>query len=431
MIEIYQNQSAYAAAGKPVDESRLALVSEGNEVCVDGVNVEKATPGDGDAVFIDADGNDRFIQYDTIVKSLIPAAWTHIGYAFACGNRQYKVLDKAHQDNTQWLAVWQYAITGISSTSLVIKLRMSNDYANYTEVPVTLTSAEINATSAAEISAAIAAKADAVETTKLVYHAFLGNADGLPDENGDRIIVQVDSTNNYQQSNVAATGCSIALSVWGDMPASSALWRRTGKSSTYGMMNVERAYIYYSDNGVVPTANVAVDAVDLVKKSAFDTSAYCAALREYYGDYRTYIERNMVLYPQKYGAFALIDADEMTRRYAGKTAVLKDGTTVYKYPALRYGQTVGYGTGKYAIGNWHLSGIADGTEYMDDSVMAKIREAQRRMNTTLLANNVTRWFAGRCGAYLAWGFSGGSGHLSNNGVSSRFRCQAVTLCRLK
>ena len=66
-------------------------------------------------------------------------------------------------------------------------------------------------------------------------------------------------------------------------------------------------------------------------------------------------------------------------------------------------------------------------EYMADETLAKLQEAQRRMNTTVITNSVSRWFARRYGAAYAWFFGGGSGTLGNGYVYGASRCQAVTL----
>ncbi len=170
--------------------------------------------------------------------------------------------------------------------------------------------------------------------------------------------------------------------------------------------------------------------MDIVTKAAFETSAYCADLRAFYGTYHKYIVMNKVMWPHPdYGVFNLMDADEMTRRYASLTFTKKDGTTTdWKFPALHTAVSVGYGSGKFAQGRWHLSDVTEGMEYMAGETLAKLQEAQRRMNTTVITNSVYRWFARRYSAYSAWYFSGNNGTLTNNfNVSSATRCLAVTL----
>lgn len=436
MIQTFSNQDAYAAAGKPTDESRVALIEDINAVKIDGVNVLTDMPEDGDIVFYDTDDSIFYVKRTTVNKNLINASWTHAGYAFSNNGRQVKVLDKAFPSTTyQWLACWQYAITAISSTSITIKLSMKGDYANYVEIPVTLTSAAINATTVSEINTALEAAGNTgnVGYANHGYWAFLADANGNKvDSDGTQIIIQCDFDGNYQQYNVAGTGCTIALSVWGDMPANSNLYRSTNTSSSSGIMNLAKGMAYYSASGSTPTANVAVGATSIVNLTSFNTSSYCADLRTFYGTYENYIKANKVMWPHPdYGVFSLMDAKEMTRRYANAKFYKKNGDEAWKFPALHYGATVGYGTGKFAVGNWWLSDVTDGTEYMDDTVIAKLQDAQTRMGTTVIANDAPRWFARRYDANNAWFFSGTNGSLSYRNVTNTFSCQAVTLINLK
>ena len=433
MIKKYADNAAYVAAGMPTEESRVALIADTNEVKIDGVNVLVPVPGDGDAVFIDEDGNDRFVRYDTIQKDLIPEGWTHVGYAFGQRGRTYKVLDKNFPTATfQWLGCWQYAITAVSASAIKFWLHMKGDYAAWVPIEVTLsddTDGYINATTVSEINAALEAAGNTgnVGYENHGYWAFL---------DGDHITVQCDFNGDYRQyqcsdGSHALVGCTMALSVWGDMPASGNVFRRTMASAGGSPMNLEKAVAYNTASGSTPTANVAVNSTTIVKKAAFDESEYCADLRAFYGTYEAYIAANMVKYPHpNYGAFAMIDADEMTRLYGSATFTKKDGTDGVKFPALHTATSVGYGSGKYAQGKWHLSDITEGMEYMDDVTMAKIAAAQTRMNTTLLTNTVYRWFARRYNALNACLFNSTSGYLSYSTVNLAFRCQAVSFCRL-
>ena len=430
MIKRYPTPEAYAAAGIPTDESRVAQIEQSNEILIDGVNVVVPVPGDGDAVFEDAEGNPRFVRYDTINKSLLDPSWTHIGFAFGCNGRSVHVMAK--DENTaglKWLNCWQYDITAISAATIKFYLHMKGDYAVWVPIEVTLSDSSngyINATSAAEITAALEAAGNTgnVGYANHGYWAYLAT---------DKIVVQCDFCADYRQYQVsdgshALVGCTMALSVWEDMPASTAYWRKSGVSTYFAPMNLDKAVAYYSTNGKTPTANWALNATDFVNKTSFDTSAYCADLRAAYGTYRNYLAHSMVLFPApKYGVFKLPDADEMTRRYANKTFTKKDGTTTdYKFPALRYGATIGYGTGKFAVGKWHLSDVPEGVLYMEDTTMAKLVEAQTRMNTTVLTNAATSWFARRSGAGAAWGFYQASGTLIGGSVYNAYRCRACT-----
>ena len=212
------------------------------------------------------------------------------------------------------------------------------------------------------------------------------------------------------------------------MPASSDLWRKNGCKTYWGFLNVAKGESYYATNGKTPTANWSLTAVDIVTKAAFETSEFCADLRAFYGTYHNYIVMNKVMQPHpEYGVFNLPDAEEMTARYAGMTFTKKDGTTDAKFPAMNSALSVGYGSGKFAQGKWHLSDITDCAEYLEDETLAKLQEAQRRMNTTVITNSVYRWLSRRYSATNGWIFNGTNGTLSNYNVYGASRVQAVTL----
>ena len=437
MIKKYADNAAYVAAGMPTEESRMALIEDTNDVKIDGVNVLMDKPTDVCAVFYDLDGKDWYVRWDTIQKDLIPEGWTHVGYSFGFTGRKVKILDKAFPSATfKWLNCWQFSISAISATTIKFYLHMKGDYAAWVPIEVTLDAAEISAASAAAIDAAL----DAAGNTGNVgyanhgYWAYLADADGnIVETDGTQIIVQCDFCADYRQyqcsdGSHALVGCTMTHVTWGDMPASSDLWRKNGCKTYWGAQNVAKAESYYATNGKTPTANWSLTAVDLVTKTAFETSAYCADLRAFYGTYHNYIVMNKVMWPHpEYGVFDLIDADEMTRRYGSATFTKKDGDTDVKFPALNTATTVGYGVGKYAVGKWHLSDITDGMEYMADETLAKLQEAQTRMNTTVITNSVYRWYARRNSASTAWSFTGNYGTLTTTYVRIANRCQAVTL----
>ena len=436
MITTYDDNAAYVAAGVPTDESRVALIKSTNEVKIDGINVVTDEPEAGDVLFLDADKKKVYLKGgNELNASLIPAGWTWVGCVIKRQGNKVLILDKANTTSVKWLACWQYAITAISSTSITIKVRMSNNYGAYTDVPVTLTSAAVNAQSASEISAAIAAKATAVGDTNTWWAWY--------DSANSRIIVQTDNCANYQQSNVAGTNCTIALSVWEDMPASSALWRKVGAGSSYGGMNLTRFVAYYATNGTVPTADVDPNAATTIKRSCFEDPedaayAYCADLRAKYGTYEAYMADQCVMYPQKYGVFALMDAKAMTAKYGNATAPTKGGSTMYKFPALHYGATKEYDCDGLRAGDWWLSDITDGMEYMTDkgyvtginanAVKQKYNHSIAKLGGTQVLNNATRWFGRRYNSDYAWNFGGNNGDLYGYSyVNNSNLVQAVTL----
>ena len=161
MIKSFPTPAAYAAAGAPVDESRVAQIQSTGEIKIDGVNVLMDRPADICAVFEDPNGVAYYVRWDTIQKDRLSADWTHVGYAFNFDGKRAKVLDKNFPAATyKWLNCWQYAITAISAASIKFWLHMKGDYAVWVPIEVTLsddTDGYINETTATEITAALEA----------------------------------------------------------------------------------------------------------------------------------------------------------------------------------------------------------------------------------------------------------------------------------
>lgn len=432
-IKSFQNKEAYDAASRSSIESQVSMIENSRQTIIDGVNVLTREPVVGDVLFLDESNRKVFVKGGSwLRKANIPTAWVHVGYVYMRKGRKVGVIDKTGTDE-QYLTVWQYAITAIAQTSVTLRLRIGdfsktgNDrYATAIDVPVTLADTAISAANAEAISQAVAAKAAEMGDTN-PWWAWL-------DEENGRIIVQTDACANYQQSTVAATGCTIALSVWDEMPASTSYFKKSGAArSGGGIMNLARGYAYFSVSGTVPTADVALkNSAAPVTEDAFWHSEHCRLLRDTYGDYMAYLRDNdMVKYPQKYGAFALPDGAETGRLYAGRTAPTKDGGETYKFAALRKCHDVGYNADGLGKGDWHLPSVLEGCHLMDDETLALLAASIVVMGTTAITNAVTRWLAERCNAVNAWIFGGTYGTLGYGSVSIRYRAQAVTLLEIE
>ena len=424
-IKSYANKAAYDAAVKPTIESQVSMIETTREIIVDGVNVITTSPAVGDLVFLNESNEITYIKGGAwIQKAIIPSAWVHVGYVYLRKGRQVGVIDKNTAD-LKYLDVCQYAITAISSTTLAIKLRMSPDYAVDTTVDVTLTSTAIDATSAAEISAAVAAKATAVGDTK-AWWAYLADAQGNKvDSDGTQIIIQCDQCVDYRFYICSATGCTITHITWGDMPENSAYWRgeRGFYTNYWGVQNIARTKAWATSNGRVPASNEPVgpragnDAP--VKPSEFENSQYCAGLRAAYKTYEEYLEKcYIVVCPQKFGCFSLPDGKAMAERYAQKTAPTK------------YGYNRSYGVAGLDFGDWHLPDVLEGTQLMKDACINTLAPSITKMGTTAINNSTYRWWAERYNVNNAWIFGGYGGNLSNGDVDGAYRVQAVALLEI-
>ena len=425
MIKKFDTESAYAAAGDPNDESRVAEIAETNAVKIDGVNVVVDTPQIGDAVY-KKDGERYIFRGGDALQHALLTAKGFEGLGQVAGWQKGKIvyLDK-DISSAKYLDVCQYAITEISSTSLVISLRMSPDYAVNTNVNVALVDTSINAANAAAISAAVAAKAAEVGDTK-DWWAYL---------DGDRIIIQCDTCVDYRFYIVSATGCTISHVTWEDMPASDSYFKSNGRLTNYrGLQNIARGAAYWGTNGRAEAGandvwHGAIGANDNpLTRAAFLTTAMFGTGTHQYPTYEAYLKGEFgIMENQVFGCFALPHAKVLTQKYGNSTAPTKGGGTKYKFPALHYAVALDRGVEGLEAGDIYLSGVLEGTGFMEDDAMAIINATRRKMGHTLLSNGSYRWFAERYNVNTAWIFNGNNGTLNNSNVYNAYQVQGVAL----
>lgn len=419
-IKFYPNIADYNAAVKGDIESQVSLINTTNEIIIDGVNVVTSSPSVGDAVFLDGSNNIKFLQGgDALKKSSIPSAWDLVGVVYAREGNLVKIFDKK-AENRQFLAVWQYAITEISSTIITIRVRMAPDYDVSTEVSVSLLDTTIGADNAGRISNALAAKAIEVGDAN-PWWAFY-------DADANKIVIQTDKCVARQQSQVSGSGLNISLDVWGDMPAYTSLFRNNKASSYLGGANYNQFYAYYEEGGETPTADISIKSTTIVNKNSFENSEFCQDLRDAYASYGEYIQSQMVMYPQQYGVFSQIQAAlQSSNKYGAVTVVLKNSDVVAKYPAYAYVTSVGYPNEELSNGKWYLEDVDDCLELMRDAY-DKVRSTQSKLGISVISNTSYRWLCRRSNANNAWVFYGGYGSLSaGHAVYYSQQCRAVTL----
>ena len=431
-IKQVPNIDTYVSLGKPTTESRVVQILSGNTIKPDGINVQTKNPCTGDAVYEKSGEYYIFKGGDCLNNELLTAkGLSYKGVVLYCKGDKIVYLNGNFSSfpSKKYLDVCQYAITAISATTLSIKLRMSPDYSVDTTVAVELTSAEINATSASEISAAVAAKAETVGDTK-AWWAYLADAQGNKvSANGTQIIIQCDSCVDYRFYNVSATGCTISHITWGDMPANSTYMKRNGRTtSSRGMMNIQAAATYWATNGRTPDSIIHVNGetgdTNPITKSAFQTSEYAAELRTKYQTYEDYIRGEFaIMYPNiNYGAFKLPNGKDMTEMYGPMTAPTKDESTKAKFPALNWAYSLGGGN--------YLCGISEGTFLMMDDNLTIINATQAKAGKATISTATARWFAQRSGTYYAWYFGGTAKSLVSNNVDFTYQCLAVSLLKI-
>lgn len=436
-IKNYANKAAYNAATKPTIESQVSMIETTREIFVDGVNVVTNEPAKGDVVFLNESNVAVFIKGGSwIQKANIPSAWTHVGYVVARYGRKILIIDKTGTDE-KYADVVQFKLADptldgsehTASIGVRVTGGTSAGYSSNTTISYTYT-----ATTLADVVTALNSAIDSAKTTlgfTNTLWAYMADASGNKVENAadaTQIIVQLDTWDNYQQYNCAG----MTHITWGDMPASDVYFKVNGSSSNYrGLMNLARGVAYWTTNGRTPSANVTLPETgntDPLNRTSFESSAYCADVRAKYATYEDYLRGEfMVMYPQKYGSFALPGGAALTAKYGPMTAPTKSGSTKAKFPAMNKAYILSYNNDKLKGGMWFLPGCLEGCELMNDSTLSVLAPSVSKMGTTAINNSTYRWFAERYHVHNARFFHGSSGSLNNGNVNSSYRVQAVTL----
>ena len=429
-IKNFPDETAYDAAVKPTIESQVAMIENTKEVKYDGVNVITDAPQVGDACFLDESNKPVIISAPTLIKANVPAAWTYVGEVIeVTDNDHVRVLHKDISQTKKWLDVCQYAWTDAvldgTETTKVIGIRCALDWANNTEVTCVYT-ANTLAEAAAAMQSAIEARLTELSATAAeiaLWHCYA-------DTDNNRVIVQRDACSDYRFYNCSG----LTHITWGDMPAGdNPGFRVNDIAGNERLMNIAKGAAYYGTNGRTPTADVPLNAAaSIVNKTSFNTSAYCALLRETYGTYENYAAKEyLVKVPQKLGAFGLPDGKAMTAKYGPMTAPTKDGGIKVKFPTLNWPLGVGFDADGMRQGDWHLWDVREGAIIMRDDTLAKINATRQKIGVAQISISTDRWFAERYSVTNAWYFSGYRGNLNSHDVSSGIQVGAVTLLKFK
>ena len=428
-IEQYNDAASYNSAGKPTTESRVANIKEGNISKFDGVNVPTTDiPVFGDAVYLDESGNKVAIRQDVYNRSLVPASWTYKGVFLGYhkdGRWRTFLGNYSSLPSYKYADVVQYQLNaptldGAEYTASIGLWLSNNSYASATTISFTYTATTLSQVVAA-LNAAIDAKKAEVGFNQdvWVYLADDDNNKVSTDAEATKIIVQIDTWNDYRQYQIQGG----TLIIWRDMPASDNYRKVNGKSTNYrGLMNFEGAASYWSTNGRTLNANVAVHSeagnTGPMKLSEFQSSPYAADIRTYYKTYDAYLRGEFGIQSlMKVGVFALPDGEALTAKYGPMMAPTKSGGSKAMYPALNWAYLQG----------GHLWDVTEGVLMMEDANLSIINATQTKAGKVTLANSSDRWFAERYNVNGAWFFSGGYRTLNSYRVSNTFQVGAVVL----
>ena len=207
----------------------------------------------------------------------------------------------------------------------------------------------------------------------------------------------------------------------GNAYTNSSYLRKDGSVAYWqGVMNTAIGVAYWGSNGRTPTANEPVPAANdttPVTRAAFDSSEYCALLRQTYATYEAYIGEGMgVKFPQERGCFSLPSGKTITYTYNDSA-----------HPAFQYCAAIDYSVAGLSAGDWYLPGVYEGTALMRDRVLTKVAATMTKFGGAVPNNSTYRWFAQRYNTENAWLFLGGYGHLIYGKCTLELAVQAVSL----
>ena len=394
----------------------------------------------GDILWVDPENGDKYF-FDKSVYSVSQAVadgLESVGVVSDVDGRKLLILHKDESTDLQFANCWLFKVTGINLDGTTNTLNMQQHASNDSAVPAG-TFTDSTSTTLADFCAAF--------DTWLREHQTVAGAsvtnwhcELMPDADGvDSCFIVVD-TNSYQNRLTPIASGSTAtatLYMWqfaGQTTDRNTLLRNNGSNVYYAGWNKERLIEWFSNpsnESISPTNNP--NGAGLLNLTDFNGTSY-PAVKEYYGDYETYMEAMMMKWPSETGSQAAFAGTGHDIGLVLGTHTHKNlsGETVYTFPANRYSYTrTTEATRKsegLGDGGWYLPDVVDsfkvfskmkvdGTDAINDSLSAI--SARRALS-------VGRWCCSRFNNNDGW-LMYGRGYFSSTSFGNRSRCCAVAL----
>ena len=427
-IAKYSNLATYNSATKSTTESNVSFIQDGTGIKIDGINVIVSNPSVGDILFLDANGNIRWIKCDTFQSSSFPSGCTTVGVCFKRQGSKCWVVNK-NNTGKKWSEIFEWIVTGYNL-----------DGASHT-VTFTMNGSTFNN--------AFTYSATTVSDFISQLNTYFSTAANFADDhlkNGSFVARLIDGSVHlyclnfytWQQEYLGTSGLTLAPNVGKEIDEISWIVRNN-KAQSWGGANFKRFKEYASANGRTPTSNEGLKTTDWpVTLDAFTNSSYCSLLRTTYGDYDTYIKSCMAIYPYTRGAMTLSDGKSQTSKLANVTYLDASGNANYKYSAARYCYGISYNHTSLESGKWWLpslpelgllmSDITYGLSGIDTTNCDRVNRSLSKIGNTVSVSSGL-WSSSRDG----WGFSwyyGGGGGFGGNGFHYGFIAVPFTLLKI-
>lgn len=395
----------------------------------------------GDILWVDPNNGDKYFFDKAVypVSQAVADGLESVGVVADVDGRKLLILHKDESTDLLFANCWLFKVTGISLDGTTNTLNMQQHASNDSAVPAG-TFTDSTSTTLAEFCTAL--------DTWLREHQTVAGAsvtnwhcELMPDADGvDSCFIVVDTNSSQNRLTPIASGstATATLYMWqfaGQTTDRTTILRNNGSSVYYAGWNKERLIELFSnpDNASIsPTNNP--NGEGLLNLSDFNGTSY-PTVKEYYGDYETYMEAMMMKWPSETGSQSAIAGTGHDIGLVLGTHTHKNlsGESVYTFPANRYSYTRATEATRKSDdlgdGDWYLPDVVDsfkvfskmkvdGTDAINDS----LSEISSRR-----ALAVSRWCCSRRSNFSSWLMSDRGNLIYYGYFLSSYRSCAVAL----
>ena len=394
----------------------------------------------GDILWVDPENGDKYFFDKAVypVSQAVADGLESVGVVADVDGRKLLILHKDESTDLQFANCWLFKVTGIHLDGTTNTLNLQQHAINDAAVAAG-TFTDNTSTTLADFCTALDAwlrEHQTVEGASVTnWHCEL-----MPDADGvDSCFIVVD-TNSYQNRLTPIASGSTAtatLYLWQFANQTTdryTLLRNNGSNVYYAGWNKERLIEWFSNpsNASIEPSNNP-NGSGLLNLTDFNGTSY-PAVKEYYGDYETYMEVMLMKWPSETGSQSAFAGTGHDIGLVLGTHTHKNlaGETVYTFPANRYSYTRATEATRKSDdlgdGSWYLPDVVDsfkviskmkvdGTDAINDSLSAI---------STRRVLSVSRWCCSRYFNNTSWLVTY-RGYFTNTNFYNRNRCCAVAL----
>ena len=459
-INSYNTVEQYDLDTKPTSGSSVSRVANSN-IIYDGVNVVVDTPGHGDAVFYDADRKVVFIKRDTInLAQLTAAGYTPVGAVVKYyANDTVLIVNKKQLGSLKAAAVFEWDVTGwlLDGVAHDTTITFYSSQVAPTNNPFTYTAADID-TVVTQLNAwFVTYKA----TSNLQYRCYK--------KDDSTVHIVLDTYSSWYQYIFNMSGLSVTQTTYSEITADGSAYKLSGIGGEGGVVNIERAKLYFSQDLSAGTYNpTSVQGEDgnsysvclpgYLGTSTNVSGDMCAAMRAKWGEgqagWLNYLQNCQFVQMPAFrgvlgGHFAKdgnwidqTDGKALTYALSDVTYIDASGSAAYSYPAAHAASTVGYeGVDQMEVGSWFLPSLAQLTYVMEpvtypapNSNAATADSLNRTLvaiGGTAISNGSYFWSSCKLNAGNAWYYFGRYGFANNGDFYGTYGVLSCLLYDLK